>query len=60
MPDPDAFAHHWKTGNACYERGELDAAHEHFEHALEAAPDSIPARYILGVVSRDLENWESA
>jgi hypothetical protein len=44
MPDPDVFASHWKAGNACYEQGELDAAREHFEHALEAAPDSLPDR----------------
>ena len=56
----DDYAEHWNAGNACYERGELDAARDHFARALELAPNSVPARYNLGVVHRDLENWETA
>jgi TPR repeat len=56
----DDYAEHWSAGNACYERGELDAARDHFARALELAPNSVPARYNLGVVHRDLENWETA
>jgi TPR repeat len=56
----DDYAHHWNSGNACYERGELEAARDHFARALELAPNSVPARYNLGVVHRDLENWERA
>ena len=36
------------------------AAREHFAQALAIAPGSVPARYNLGVVHRDLENWETA
>ena len=43
-----------------YERGDLHAARDHFAEALRIAPDSVPARYNLGVVHRDLENWEDA
>jgi hypothetical protein len=57
---PDDYATHWTVGNACYERGDLHAAREHFARALELAPNSVPARYNLGVVHRDLENWETA
>src|SRR5262249_15190393 len=51
---------HWKAGNACYERGELDAALEHYCQARAIAPDSAPVCYNLRVVSRDLELWEAA
>ncbi len=57
---PDAFSDHWNAGNACYERGQLDAARDHFAQALKITPDSVPARYNLGVVHRELENWEAA
>jgi TPR repeat len=57
---PDGFAEHLKAGNECYERGELEAARGHFEHALMLAPASVQARYNLGVVYRDLELSESA
>ena len=56
----DDYAEHWNAGNACYERAELGLARDHFARALELAPDSVPARYNLGVVHRDLENWETA
>ncbi len=56
----DAFAEHLKAGSECYERGELETARGHFEHALALAPDSIQARYNLGVVYRDLELSERA
>jgi TPR repeat/Glycosyltransferase family 9 (heptosyltransferase)/Tetratricopeptide repeat len=56
----DAYSDHWNAGNACYERGDLGAARDHFTRALKFAPDSAPARYNLGVVHRDLENWEAA
>ncbi len=36
------------------------AARDHFARALELRTDSVPARYNLGVVHRDLENWETA
>ena len=57
---PDSYADYWSAGNACYERGDLGAARDHFARALGIAPDSVPARYNLGVVHRDLENWEAA
>ena len=56
----DAYTEHWNAGNACYVRGDLDAARRHFAQALSIAPDSVPTRYNLGVVHRDLENWEAA
>ncbi len=56
----DAFADHLKAGNECYERGELEAARGHFEHALMLAPGSVQTRYNLGVVYRDLELSEAA
>jgi Tfp pilus assembly protein PilF len=56
----ESFAKHWDAGRACYERGQLEGALEHFQQALAIAPDSVPARYNLGVVYRDLEMWESA
>ncbi len=56
----DRYSEHWNAGNACYERGDLDAALHHFTQALQVVPDSVPARYNLGVVHRDLENWEAA
>ena len=56
----DAFAEQLKAGCACYERGELEAARGHFEHALALEPGSVQARYNLGVVYRDLELFESA
>jgi tetratricopeptide (TPR) repeat protein len=56
----DAFAKHLQAGTECYERGELEAARGHFEHALALAPASVQARYNLGVVYRDLELSESA
>jgi TPR repeat/Glycosyltransferase family 9 (heptosyltransferase) len=57
---PDTYSDHWNAGNACYARGDLDAARDHFAQALAVTPDSVPARYNLGVVHRDLENWEAA
>jgi TPR repeat/Tetratricopeptide repeat len=56
----DAFREHWKAGNASYERGDLEAARDHFAQALAVSPDFAPARYNLAVVHRDLENWEAA
>ncbi len=56
----DAFAEHLKAGNESYERGELETARGHFEHALRLAPGSVQARYNLGVVYRDLELSEQA
>lgn len=54
------FAEHMKSGGECYERGELTAAREHFERALQLDPGSNLARYNLGVVYRDLELSEDA
>jgi TPR repeat/Glycosyltransferase family 9 (heptosyltransferase) len=57
---PETYSDHWNSGNGCYEKGDLEAARDHFAQALTIAPDSVPARYNLGVVQRDLENWEAA
>jgi hypothetical protein len=54
------FEFHWKAGNASYERGDLNAARNHYQQALAIRPDSVPARHNLGVVYRDLELWELA
>ena len=54
------YSEHWNAGNGCYERGDLEGARDHFAQALAIAPGSVPARYNLGVVHRDLENWETA
>jgi hypothetical protein len=59
-PQSEKLARHWTEGNACYARGELEASGEHYRQILAVDPESVPARYNLGVVYRDLEQWESA
>jgi len=56
----EGFADHLQAGGESYERGDLAAARGHFERALQLDPNSILARYNLGVVYRDLELSEAA
>ena len=55
-----AFRDLMQKGEQAFREGDLDAARQHFEHALGLDPHANVARYNLGVVYRDLERSEDA
>ncbi len=50
--------HYLTLGNRCYQQGKLDEAARHYRRCLELDPNFLRARYNLGIVCSDLEQWE--
>ncbi len=61
MLEPSSMAApHMQTGSACYAQRDFEGAHQEFTAALAVQPDLSPAKFNLGVVSRDLEENDAA
>lgn len=51
---------YFQLGCDRYNRGKFDEAITYFQQCLELKPDYIAARYNLGVIYREKENWQQA
>ncbi|MEM9543544.1 MAG: TIGR03032 family protein [Cyanobacteria bacterium P01_E01_bin.42] len=51
---------YFQLGCDRYNRGKFDEAITYFQQCLELKPDYIAARYNLGVLYREKENWQQA
>ncbi len=49
-----------KIADAAFRQGQLDAALKGYEAALEAKPDDLRSRYLLGCLLIEKERWEEA